>query len=114
MSEVFLGSLSFSRIIHRKLDFLLNNKIAPWDEDDKSDLGERDALKSMLKDCENLTEQQFESKYLAELEELKKRSEEKEYSVADGDDYYESYNNTLVRILELINPMHQYDLTDDE
>lgn len=48
MSKLAVGSLSFSKIIHRKLEFLLGNKIFVWDENDKSDLGERDALNNNL------------------------------------------------------------------
>lgn len=112
MNNLTVGNLVFSQILQRKIDFLLTNNISPWNEDDKSDQGELDALNNMLRDTSVLTEQQFESKYLAELAVLKERFENKEYSVNDDDDYYETYNNTLVDILELINPINRYDLSD--
>lgn len=112
MDKDSVGSMSLSQIIERKLSFLLNNDISPWDGDNP-DKGERDALQSMLSDSKELTEEQFESKYKTELAKLKDRFENKEYSVEDDDDYYESFNNTLVSILELINPVNLYDLSDD-
>ena len=113
MDKNSVGNMSLSQIIERKLNFLLNNEIAPWDENDNSDKGERDGLQSMLEDSKELTEEQFESKYKLELAKLKARFETKEYSIKDNDDYYESFNNTLVSILELINPINLYDLSDD-
>jgi hypothetical protein len=113
MKNNIVGNLGFSQILERKLDFLLHNEIAPWDGEDKSDLGERDALQQMLDDSKDLSEQGFEHKYKTELEKLKARSAAKEFSVKDGDDYYESFNNTIVSILELINPLNLYDLSDD-
>lgn len=112
MNSRLASSLTLEQIIERKLSFLETNDISPWDGDN-SDLGERDALKQMLNDSKNLTEQVFEAKYKAELARLKKRAESKEFSIEDNDDYYESFNNTIVTILELINPINLYDLEDD-
>lgn len=109
-----VGKLDLSQILERKLDFLLHNKIAPWDGGDQSDLGERDALQAMLEDSKELTEEEFEQKYKAELAKLKARFEAKDYCVKDGDEYYESFNNKIVAILALINPVNMYDLSDDE
>ncbi|CAH7215293.1 hypothetical protein VCHA37P193_390010 [Vibrio chagasii] len=36
----------------------------------------------------------------------------KEYCKDGDDEYYESYNNTIVSILELINPLHKYAPSD--
>ena len=105
-----IGNLNFSQIIQRQIDFLLNNDIFSKEGNEESDRGEREALENMLADSRALTEKEFESKYLQELASLKERSENKEYSVEDGDDYYEAYNNTLVEILKIIDPIHQYDL----
>jgi len=107
-----VGNLGFSQIIERKLDFLLHNEVAPWDGSN-TDLGERDALRNMLEDSKTLNEEEFENKYKGELEKLKTRSKAKEYSEEDGDDYYESLNNTIVEILELLNPINVYDFSDD-
>ncbi len=102
-----VADLALSEIIERKLSFLLNNEISPWDGENL-DLGERDALQQMLDDSMSLSEQEFESKYMAEVVRLNKRIETKKYSVEDNDDYYESFNNTVVTILELINPVNLY------
>ena len=105
MSHV--ADLTLSKIIERKLSFLLNNEISPWDGENP-DLGERDALQQMLDDSMSLAEQDFEAKYMAEVVRLNRRIEAKKYSVEDKDDYYESFNNTVVSILELINPINLY------
>lgn len=104
--------MTFADILQRKLAFHLNNDILPKAGNENSDRGKRDALERMLADSSTLTETQFESKYLAELEDLKTRMSSKPFSIADGDDYYESYNNTIVGILVLLNPIHLYDLSD--
>ncbi len=101
-----------SQIIQRQIDFLLNNDIFPKEGNEASDLGEQEALEKMLADSRSLTESEFESKYLKEMRDLKERAESKDYSVEDCDDYYESYNNTLVTVLQIINPIHLYDLSD--
>ncbi|ANB20142.1 hypothetical protein [Alteromonas stellipolaris] len=109
MSNSSAGEISLNQIIERKLSFLLNNDICPWDGDN-SDLGERDALQQMLSDSNSLSEKVFEEKYLAEVARLSKRMEAKEYSEDDNDDYYESFSNTIVSIITLINPINLYDL----
>jgi len=109
MSNSPVASMTLSQIIERKLSFLLKNDISPWDGDN-SDLGERDALQEMLNDSISLNEVEFEEKYLAEVARFNKRMEAKEYSKKDNDDYYESFNNTIVSILSLINPINLYDL----
>ncbi len=112
MNSLCAGSLSLSTIIERKLSFLLKNEISPWDGGNP-DLGERDALQQMLEDSKLLPETEFEAKYMAEVVKLNKRIEAKEFCIEDDDDYYESFNNTVVTILELINPVNLYS-TDDE
>ncbi len=104
-----VGKLTLSQIIERKLSFLLKNDVLPFDGD-SSDLGERDALQQMLEDSSLLSEKAFETKYLAKVAKLNERAEAKDYSVQDNDDYYESFSNTIVMILELVNPLNLYDL----
>jgi len=112
MTSPLIGSLDFSQIIQRKLTFPLNNDLFPKEGNENSYRGEQDALERMLADSNQTTEHQFESKYLAELADLRARAEAKQFSIDDGDDYYESYNNTVVGVLTLINPLHLYDLSD--
>ena len=112
MNEVyFVGNLVLSSILERRVDFLLNNEIVPY-EGDSADRGEEKALKNMLEDSRMLNEKEFVNKYQGELASLKERFENKEYSKEDGDDYFESYNNTIVSILMIINPIYEYDLTE--
>ena len=113
MSNLPVGNVTLSQIIERKISFLLNNEISPWDGDNQ-DLGERDALQQMLNDSKVLSEVDFEAKYMAEIVRLSKRIEAKEYSVDDNDDYYESFNNTIVTILEIINPINLYYPEDED
>jgi hypothetical protein len=109
---MMIGNLTFTEILRRKLEFHLNNDIFPRLGNENSDRGERDALERMIDDSKIMSEHEFEAKYLAELEGLKARAESKPFSIADGDDYFESYNNAIVGILALINPIHLYDLSD--
>jgi hypothetical protein len=113
MSDKPVSGMTLSRIIERKLSFLLDNVVYPWDGDN-SDLGERDALQQMLSDSTSMSEKEFENKYLAEVKRLNKRIEGKEFSEEDNDDYYESFSNTLVTILSLVNPINLYDLDDSQ
>ncbi|EFP95394.1 hypothetical protein [Vibrio caribbeanicus] len=112
MSNEPVSGIKLSQIIERKLSFLLSNEISPWDGDNY-DLGERDALQKMLSDSAQMSEKEFEEKYLAEVNRLKKRIEGKDFSEKDNDDYYESFSNTLVSILALITPANLYDLEDE-
>lgn len=111
MKTSAVGNLNLSKIIQRHIEFFHNNDIFPKEGNEESERGELEALENMLADSKKLTEKEFEAKYIKELTALKKRFEDKEYSVEDGDDYYESYNNTLVEILKIINPIHLYDLS---
>ncbi|MEM5515204.1 hypothetical protein WNY79_20160 [Pseudoalteromonas sp. AS84] len=111
MESKVVASLNLSEIIKRQIHFLYNNDIYDSEGNEESDRGEDEALTNMLESSLQLSEKEFEAKYLAELAELKHRFDNKEYNVADGDDYYESYNNTLVSILRLINPYHGFDLS---
>lgn len=106
-------NITLNQIIERKLSYLLNNKISPWRGDNR-DLGQRDALQQILSDFKVLAESEFESKYLAETFRLNKRIEGKEYSTEDNDDYYESFNNTIVAILELLNSINIYYSTSED
>ena len=56
----------------------------------------------MFADSNRLTETQFETKYLAEIADLKVRTEAKDYSKDDGDESYEQYSNTVVGVLTLL------------
>ncbi|MFU2508370.1 hypothetical protein [Pseudoalteromonas sp. ASV78] len=112
MSSSQVGSITLSQIIERKLLFLLKNDVFPFDGDNY-DLGERDALQQMLLDSNSMPEQAFEEKYLFEVNRLSKRTEGRDYSVEKNDDYYESFSNTVVDILTLINPINMYDLKEE-
>ena len=107
------SEITLSSIIERKLAFLLANDICPW-KGDNTDLGERDALEQLLADSTSMIEKEFEEKYLLEVARLKRRTEGKIFSVADNDDYYESFSNTIIEVLSLINPRNLYDFDDGE
>jgi len=112
-SKENVGEISFSNIIERKIYFHKNNTIFPREENENYFLGELAALEYMLKDSKSLTASQFEQKYLAELESLKKKFTGKKY-IPDEDDYYEAYNNAVVGILSLLNPIHGYDIESNQ
>lgn len=110
-SKRLASAITLSTIIKRKLSFLLDNNICPW-EGNNTNLGERDALEQLLADSTSMVEEEFEEKYLLEIARLKRRIEGKIFSVADNDDYYESFSNTIIEILSLINPKNLYDFDD--
>lgn len=114
MNTAPIGHLDFSQILRRKLVFHLNNQVLPMQGNENSDRGEQEALERLIADSSLLTEAQFEAKYLAELANLKTRAEAKDFSLEDGDDYFEAYNNTIVGVLSLLNPLHLYDLSDED
>ena len=108
MEITSVAKLSLKTILERKLSFLLESEIMPFDASDNSDIGERDALQDMLKDTASMNESEFVEKYMAVVVKLNKRAESKEYSIEDRDDYYEAYNNKVVTVLSLINPENEF------
>jgi|GEM_PF-1049781 len=108
MKITSVANLSFQTILERKLTFLLESEIMPFDGTDNSDIDERDALRDMLNDIKDMDESAFVEKYMAVIVKLHKHIESKEYSVNDRDDYFEAYNNKVVTVLTLINPDNEF------
>lgn len=108
MSDAKVAELTLKQIIERKLAFLLENELIPW-KDDSFNLGERDALKSMLNDCQSMSEDVFQSHYMCKVEQFHKRMDEQGFSSGFDDEYDESFSNTVVSVLALVNPLNLYD-----
>lgn len=108
MENKSVAEISLKKILERKLSFLLESEIMPFDTSDSRDFGERDALQDMLKDSISMGESDFVEKYMTVVVKTNKRFESKEFSIEDRDDYYEAYNNKVVTVLSLIHPENEF------
>lgn len=107
-----IDQLSLSNILERKISFVMNNDIFPKGDNCPHDAGSLKALQNMLKDSHKMIEEDFQLKYFNEIKLLKINNDEKPYSGEYEDDYDEAYNNQIVEILTIVNPINQYDLDE--
>lgn len=105
-----IGEFNLTDIIKQQINFNLNNTIFQRDE---AEVGELNSLNEMLLDMPILSVEQFTEKYLGITSELKKTFEllnNEQPPNIDKLDYYSGYNNGIINILKLINPIYLYDL----
>lgn len=108
--------LTLEQMIQRKIDFIFNDEKCPVEHDDMDaiDSGKYTALKNMQEDSITHDEQVFSVKYLNMIKSIKAGVFKTPFEdVDDREDYMESYNNTVVTILTLINPAYLYDLDEE-
>ncbi|QIB69427.1 hypothetical protein Ami103574_08830 [Aminipila butyrica] len=101
---------SIADIIERKIQFTITNSIFDKIESKKNDEGERLAYNEMLVDIKIMGEDEFVSKYLEVVKKIGIQFEKEEISDEKEIEKMSGYNNAIVSILKLINPIYEYDL----
>lgn len=102
--------LTISDIIERKIRFTINNNIFDKIEFKENDEGELLAYNEMLVDIKIMNENEFISKYLKLIQKIKRQFENEEILCYKDIKQISGYNNAIVSILQLINPIYEYDL----
>lgn len=97
-------------IIKRKIQFTITNSIFDKIEYKENDEGELLAYNEMLIDIEITNEDEFVSKYLKIVNEIAIQFENEEILDEKDIEKMSGYNNAIVSILKLINPIYEYDL----
>ncbi|HSQ88582.1 hypothetical protein [Romboutsia sp.] len=100
-------------IIKRKIQFTITNSIFDKIEYKENDEGELLAYNEMLADIEIMCEDEFVSKYLEIVEKIGIQFDNKEILDEKEIEKMSGYNNAIVSILKLINPIHEYDLNEN-
>lgn len=100
-------------IVERKIEFTINNNIFDKVENQAMEEGELLAYNQILVDIEIMGENEFVDKYLAIIKKIRNQFERQEILNEKEIEKMSGYNNAIVSILELIDPIHKYDLEDD-
>jgi hypothetical protein len=100
-------------IIERKIQFTQGNTIFNKIEWKNNDEGELLAYNEMLQDAKLMNEDDFVTKYLKIVNNLSIQFENEEISNEDELEKMSGYNNAIVSILKCINPIYEYDLSED-
>jgi len=95
-------------VIENRILFLESN--SPFMDLEMSEKdGELLAYNEILIDTESLSVREFSSKYLEIVNSLSVKFDNEEFSMKDAIKM-SSYNNSIIRVLALINPMYEYNL----
>lgn len=104
---------NMSDIIKRKIQFTITNSIFDKIEYKENDEGELLAYNEMLVDIEIMNEDEFVSKYFKIVKEIGIQFENEEILDKKEIEKMSGYNNAIVSILQLINPIYEYDLDEN-
>jgi hypothetical protein len=102
--------LNIADIIERKIQFTITNDIFDNIEYKENDEGELLAYNEMLVDIEIMNEDEFISKYIKAVNEIGRQFENEEILDEKEIEKMSGYNNAIVSILTLIDPIYEYDL----
>ena len=97
-------------ILDKKIVFLSKNDIFDKEEYQMYDEGELNAYIDMQKDMTLLNIDDFVKKHIYKLKEIGNILDNKESSTAAETEKMVGYNNAVVSILEVIDPIYKYDL----
>lgn len=97
-------------IINIKINFTINNTIFDKDEFIDYDEGQLLAYNEMIEDIEIMYEDEFVNKYLKIVENIDGVFEKEEIKDKKEIEKLSGYNNAIVEVLELIDPIYKYDL----
>lgn len=110
LNDKKIMQLTMVDIIERKIQFTNTNSIFDKIEYKETDDGELLAYNEMLVDVKIMSEDEFVSKYLGIVKEIGSKFENNEILDKKQIEKISGYNNAIVSILELINPIYKYDL----
>ena len=105
-----LKNITIRDIIYSRIDFIENNNIFDKKEYMYVNKGEIEAYSEILTDIELLTIDAFVEKYLCILKKVSEKLDN-EHNLGDNEqERMSGYNNAIVFVLSLINPIYEYEL----
>jgi len=102
--------LDLINILMRKRKFVQHDTIFAYEEHERE--GELKALSEMIDDVSIMNEKEFVDKYLEIISDISKKFET---GMVHGEveiDRLSYYNNMIVWVLKLVNPIYEYDLDE--
>ncbi|MBK5200327.1 MAG: hypothetical protein JJE21_02215 [Spirochaetaceae bacterium] len=112
INEKLIIDFTIEDIIMRKMKFINSNNIYDKLEFMVYNEGQLLAYNEMLVDGRSMSEDEFLSKYLKIIGKIKKQFENEGTLDKTETERASAYNNAIVSILELINPIYLYDLNE--
>lgn len=110
MNDTMVKDITIKHIINSKISFINNNTIFDKENCAYINAGEIDAYKEMLNDIDLLTTDSFVEKYRTKVKcTLNAIDNGKPLSVNETE-RLSGYNNAIVFILSLINPIYEFEL----
>lgn len=103
--------ITIEDIIERKIQFTITNTIFDKIEFKENDDGELLAYHEMLVDIKLMSEDAFINKYFETIKKIQRQFDNQDIS-ENKIEKMSGYNNAIVSILELINPIYKYDLDE--
>ena len=110
MKNTMTKNITIRDIIYSRIDFIENNNIFDKKEYMYVNKGEIEAYSEILTDIELLTIDAFVEKYLCILKRVSEKLDN-EHNLGDNEqERMSGYNNAIVFVLSLINPIYEYEL----
>lgn len=103
-----IKEITFKDIIEAKIKFATKNDIFSQEEFRNSNEGEILGYNQMLEDVEILQVQAFIEKYIKILNDINKKLDENLINDNKEVEKLAGYNNAIVSVLELIDPIYRY------
>lgn len=105
-----INEITFKDIIERKIDFIKKNDIFNQGDFINSNEGEILGYNQMLEDVEILQVQSFIDKYIRILNDINKKIDENMVDNVNEVEKLVGYNNAIISVLEIIDPIYKYRL----
>lgn len=103
-----MKNLTLQEIINRKIQYIKNRSPEEKIDFESYDRGSLKASVEILSDIETLDENAFVKKYLDFIQ----ANKETKFILEEEIEEFDGYNNFIVSVLMLLNPIYEYDLDD--
>ena len=106
--EKKVKQITLKEIVENNMEFCLNNDIFDKVEYANINEGEVLAYTQILDDIEVMSSDEFIEKYIRELKNLGKKLEDSRNLEEKEIEKLSGFNNAIVNVLKLINPIYEY------
>ncbi|RUS53035.1 hypothetical protein QI30_15875 [Kurthia sp. 3B1D] len=103
-----MKNLTLQDIVNRKIQYIKNRSPEEKIDFEIYDRGSLKASVEILSDIETLDENAFVKKYLDFIQ----ANKETKFILEEEIEEFDGYNNFIVSVLMLLNPIYEYDLDD--
>ena len=103
-----MKNLTLQDIVNRKIQYIKNRSPEEKIDFESYDRGSLKASVEILSDLETLDEKAFVQKYLDFIQ----ANKETKFTLEEEIEEFDGYNNFIVSVLMLLNPLYEYDLDD--